>query len=293
MASNTQNVKLGVCRVRFGGVDVGYTKGGVDFTVTTETHKVMVDQFGNSEIDEIIMGRSAKVTLPLAESTLDNIVKIMPGAVLKTDGVKATGTIVFAAAPASADTVTVNGTVFTFKTAALATGILDVPIGVASTLPTRTAIQNSASNFLLALQSSTNIYVDDADYTIDSATGLTITATYGLRGTAGNAFTLAKSATGPTVPATLTGGIASTRERVDVTRNVGVSLLAISQELVLHPMSAADNDYSQDVILPKTATAGALNFAYKFDTERVFNIEFNAYPDSDSTLFKIGDKRAV
>jgi len=293
MASNTQNVKLGVCRVRFGGIDVGYTKGGVDFAVTTETHKVMVDQYGNSEIDEIIMGRSAKVTLPLAESTLDNIIKVMPGAVLKSDGVKAAGSIIFTVAPAAADTITVNGVVFTFKTAATATALTDIAIGFATTNPTKTAVQNTASNLALALQSSTNAFVDDSDYTLDT-TGLIINVVSGLRGTAGNAFTLAKSATAPAVSAaTLTGGVNATKERVDVTRNIGVSLLAIAQELVLHPMSVADNDYSQDVILPKTATAGALNFAYKFDAERVFNVEFNAYPDTDSTLFKIGDKRAV
>lgn len=292
MASSTSNVKLGVCRVRFGGIDVGYTKGGVDFAVTTETHKIMVDQYGNSEIDEIIMGRSAKVILPLAETTLDNIIKIMPGAILKTDGVKATGSITFTTIPATADTITVNGVVFTFKTAAIATGLTDIAIGVATTLPTKTAVQNTASNLALALQSSTNTYVDDCDYTLDS-TGLIITVTYGTRGTAGNAFTLAKSATAPAVSAaTLAGGVAATKERIDVTRNIGVSLLGTAQELVLHPMALADNDYTQDVTLPKTATAGALNFAYKFDTERVFNVEFNAYPDADSTLFKIGDKRA-
>ena len=67
MPSSTENVKLGVCSVTFGGTDLGYTKGGCEAEITTTTHKVMVDQFGDTEIDEIIQGRTVKVTVPLAE----------------------------------------------------------------------------------------------------------------------------------------------------------------------------------------------------------------------------------
>ena len=46
--SNThvKNIKLGACKVSFGGVDLGYTKGGVQVEVATETLKVTVDQLG-------------------------------------------------------------------------------------------------------------------------------------------------------------------------------------------------------------------------------------------------------
>jgi hypothetical protein len=84
MTSSTTNVKVGACRVTFDGVDLGYTQGGVEVMVTTETHKVNVDQFGKSIINEIIMGRTISVKVPLAETTLENLVKIMPGAVLTT-----------------------------------------------------------------------------------------------------------------------------------------------------------------------------------------------------------------
>ena len=57
MSSNTENVKLGVCSVTFDGVDLGYTKGGVDVTIATTTKEVMVDQFGQSEINEYMKGR--------------------------------------------------------------------------------------------------------------------------------------------------------------------------------------------------------------------------------------------
>lgn len=86
MASDTKNVKLGVCKVFFDSVDLGYTQGGVEVTVKTDTHKVNVDQFGKTTINELIMGREVTVKVPLAETTLENLVKIMPGATLVVNG---------------------------------------------------------------------------------------------------------------------------------------------------------------------------------------------------------------
>ena len=80
MKSDIKNVKLGVCRVIWNGVDLGYTKGGVDVTVKTETHKVLIDQFGKTPINEYVMGRECTVKAPLAETTTDNMLVVMPGA---------------------------------------------------------------------------------------------------------------------------------------------------------------------------------------------------------------------
>ncbi len=90
MASDTANVKLGVCSITFNGVDLGYTKGGVEVEVATNTHVVSVDQFGETPINEYVMGRTVKVRCPLAETTLENLVAIMPGATLVTDAGDAT-----------------------------------------------------------------------------------------------------------------------------------------------------------------------------------------------------------
>lgn len=90
MPSSTENVKLGVCTVLFNAIDLGFTKGGVEVEVATETHEVTVDQLGSTPIDEIIMGRTVTATVPLAETTLENLVQIMPGATLVTDGVAPT-----------------------------------------------------------------------------------------------------------------------------------------------------------------------------------------------------------
>lgn len=86
MANNdAKNIKLGVCRVLFDGKDLGFTKGGVEVSVETETHEVMVDQTGQTPVNEFIMGRTVTVSCPLAETTLENMMAIMPGAKLVTD----------------------------------------------------------------------------------------------------------------------------------------------------------------------------------------------------------------
>jgi len=173
MTSNTENVKLGVCRITFDGQDLGYTQGGVEVSVKTETHKVLVDQFGKTPINEYVMGREVIVKAPLAETTLENLVKIMPGAELVTDSVD------------------------------------------------------------------------------------------------------------------------STKKVVNVPTGVGENLLKHAKMLVLHPVGVDDNDVSEDFTVFKAATAGALDFAYKLEDERIFSCEFNGYPNEDNKLFAIGDTTAT
>lgn len=80
LTSSTTNVKLGVCKVTLGGENLGFTKGGVEVQVETESHVVTVDQFGSTPISEYTTGRTCTVTVPMAETTLDHLVAIMPGA---------------------------------------------------------------------------------------------------------------------------------------------------------------------------------------------------------------------
>lgn len=169
MASNTQNVKIGVCKITYGtganAIDLGYTKGGVEVEVTTETHKTTVDQFGNTPIGEYIMGREIVVRAPLAETTIENLKATMPGTEVN-DGVDG-------------------------KSATVSTG-------------------------------------------------------------------------------------------------VGTNLRDIAEELRLHPQGLPEDDESEDLVIPLAATAGAMRFAYKLDDERVFNVEFNGYPNEAGELFRIG-----
>lgn len=279
MASDTKNVKLGVCRVLFNGTDLGYTKGGVEVEVKTDTHEVNVDQFGKTPINEYIMGRSCTVKAPLAETTLDNLVATMPGATLVSDGVVATGTITITTQPTTGQTITVNGQTVTFKTAAA--GPLEVTIGANASA--------TAANLTNVLNASSVPAIAAANYSVLAAV---VTVNYDLRGTVGNAFTLATGTAAAAVTmsgATLTGGTDATTNRVDVTSGIGIDLLSIAKELRLHPVAKADNDKSEDFVIPLCASSGALSFAYKLEDERVFNAEFKAYPDpTTNKLFYFG-----
>jgi hypothetical protein len=84
--SDVANVKLGPCTVTWGATDLGYTKGGVEIELTTSKKKVMVDQFGDTEVNEYITGRTVLVRVPLAETDLDILASVLPGATLVTDG---------------------------------------------------------------------------------------------------------------------------------------------------------------------------------------------------------------
>lgn len=279
MASDTNNVKLGVCQVFFGGVDLGYTKGGVEVEATTETHKIEVDQFGKSVINEIIMGRNVAATVPLAETTLENLVRIMPGAILQgVGGTAATGTVTFVTAPpVNGDKVTIAGTDFTFKT----TPVLQTDLAIPGTIAAAaTALASAITSSALPL-------------TAAPAAGV-VTITAATAGVAGNSVTLAKTAATPaniTVSgAVLTGGVNGANQHVAVGHGIGTSLLATAKKLVLHPQALALSDKSEDFVIPLANTAGALSFAYKLEEERIFNVTFNGYPDLISgKLFSVGD----
>lgn len=285
MASNTRNVKLGVCKVYFDGDDLGYTKGGVEVSVSTETHKTTVDQFGNTIISEIIMGREVKATVPMAETTLRNLVRVMPGATLvQTGGALASGTLTVGTNPTTGQTVVVNGVTITFKTTGVVAANNDVLIGAASA--------NTATALAAFLNTSTNPAFADIDAVAATAI-VTLTAKY--KGVDMNAFSLVAGTASITVSAaTLTGGTDPTAQRVDVVVSTSTQLLDIAKELRLHPKANLDSDLSEDFIIPLAASAGAIQFAYKLDEERVFPVEFMGYPDpTTEKLFSIGDPAAA
>ena len=299
MSSSTKNVKLGVCKVCFAGTDLGYTKGGVEVSVKTDTHKVNIDQFGKTSINELIMGREITAKVPMAETTIENLAITMPGAtIVQTGGTVASGTITFSTAAAAAnDTVTVNGTVFTFKAA---------PATAFEVAPGAT-FGASADNLYAALIASADQNVNAASYTHTAGTGLIAmkygtSAAYGIIGkqtTDGNAFTLVKTFVAPAncvvSGATLTGGANPTSTSVSVATGIGTDLLSIAKELRFRPVSKYNaagvftGDITEDFAIPLAGTAGALNFAYKLEDERVFSVEFTGYPDSTTgKLFTIG-----
>lgn len=290
MASNTRNVKLGVCKILFDGTDLGYTQGGVEVAVKTDTHKVTVDQFGKTSINEYLMGREVTAKVPLAETTCDNLVAIMPGAsMIVTGGAVATGALTIATLPVTGDTIVVNGSTVTFKSA-LTGAAGEVLIG--ATIPA------TATNLAAALNASTDANIAAASY---SAAAAVVSVNYGnqliygnvgYKSSEGNAFTLATGTAAAKVTvaaATLTGGLDATAKAVSVTTGIGISLLDQAKELRLHPISRVAGDTTEDFVIPLAATAGALKFAYKLEAERIFDVDFTGYPNAvTGVLFTLG-----
>lgn len=69
---NILNVKLGVCKVYFGGVDLGHTIGGVEVTYAPEYHETKVDQYAGIS-ERWLVGEKLSAKVPLAENTLTTI----------------------------------------------------------------------------------------------------------------------------------------------------------------------------------------------------------------------------
>lgn len=90
MTSDVNNIQLGACTVTFGTNDLGLTKGGVEVSIATSTYKINVDQFGESEVNEYITGRTASVKTPLAETSLDRFQIMFPGSTIVTDATVST-----------------------------------------------------------------------------------------------------------------------------------------------------------------------------------------------------------
>ncbi len=77
---NIVNVKIGAVSVTFGGVDLGHTKGGAEFSYKPKYADITVDETGETVRDKSLIGEEAMVKVRLAESHLANLALIMPTA---------------------------------------------------------------------------------------------------------------------------------------------------------------------------------------------------------------------
>lgn len=88
------NFELGPCQAKFGTAGseatLGFTLGGVEAEITTDSADLKADQLGSIAAGKVIVGRGGKVTLPLAEPTVENMLTNLPGARLVTDAMDAT-----------------------------------------------------------------------------------------------------------------------------------------------------------------------------------------------------------
>lgn len=133
-------------------------------------------------------------------------------------GAFATGTVTFSAAPADADTVTINGTVYTFKTSLTPTaGQVLIGATALATAQNLYAAMTGGYTSGVSYAAGTTTVPSTVNISLPSVSAV-ITFTYATTGTGGNAFTLAKSSTNIAVSAaTLTGGTAGETATVTMT----------------------------------------------------------------------------
>lgn len=83
MADATK-VKLGVCNVVVGGVDLGHTIGGVELMYKPDFHKTSVDLYGSSPVEHFLVGENLSAKVPFAEFTMPVLKKAMANALQAT-----------------------------------------------------------------------------------------------------------------------------------------------------------------------------------------------------------------
>lgn len=74
------NVQVGVCSVTFNGLDLGHTQGGVEVSYEPVHHDVMVDKYGETIVQKLLIGEKFTAKVPLAEYTIANLRNAMPQA---------------------------------------------------------------------------------------------------------------------------------------------------------------------------------------------------------------------
>lgn len=156
------------------------------------------------------------------------------------------GRIVFADNPTAADTVTINGTVFTFRASGAAGNEVNIGVDLTTTLNSLVTALNASAVVGVALATYANL------------TNTTLTATYDIKGSAGNAFTLAASSDTPSA-ATLLGGVDA-----DVMNIAECSLFELTTPAAVSSAAAtlavlpnSPYDYQEITLLLKTKGSGA------------------------------------
>lgn len=57
----------GACAITFGGINLGHTLDGVEITIARDIADVVVDRYGSSPVDKVIVGTSAKAKFKMAQ----------------------------------------------------------------------------------------------------------------------------------------------------------------------------------------------------------------------------------
>lgn len=73
-------VQVGVCSVNYNGLDLGHTIGGVEVIYKPKFKDVMVDLYGDTKVEQILVGEELTAKVALAEYTIANLRNAIPQA---------------------------------------------------------------------------------------------------------------------------------------------------------------------------------------------------------------------
>lgn len=76
---NVSKIRIGACDVSWGGVSLGYTKGGVSLAVATTKHDTKVDQEGETAIDSWLISRTLSIKVPMVETGVAQLATVLKG----------------------------------------------------------------------------------------------------------------------------------------------------------------------------------------------------------------------
>ena len=249
----------------------------MDVSIKTTTKTINVDQHGDSPINEVILGRTLTVKCPFSEADLDTFYALMKpsGATLAGTAAAGSGSIQVKSAPADGDTLKVNGLTITFASPATADNFAGAVVYIDGTV-------NTAANMAMVIGAhATDVQATVSNDTVllegDNDTALNVTGTFATA----DSVVISMNNNGSATPG---------KRKVTISANAGLSLFKGAQELVLHPTNLPDNDRSEDFTVPLASLPGSLDFAYRFDTQRIYTGTFTGYVDPQTdVLCYMGD----
>lgn len=69
--------------------------------------------------------------------------------------------------------------------------------------------------------------------------------------------------------------------RLGMGRDAGFSLRSVAAQMILHPLSRAAGDTSEDVVIYKAVSSDVVELDYKVDAQRVYKVTFAALVDEE------------
>ena len=92
-------IQIGRQNITFDGTDLGHTDGGCEFSYEPEYTDIMVDAFGKTVADKVLVGEAVKVKVPMVETTLDKVKIAMPTGIFVEDTANSTQKLTIGSAP--------------------------------------------------------------------------------------------------------------------------------------------------------------------------------------------------